>query len=185
MRSDVEAMLDRRAHRRPSSPGRRLYRVDRFLGGPDEEAVLTIADDLGHRSARVGDHRRSARHRLDDAEAERLVEADEMEECARAAEQLAATIGTDRADVPHPLAVETRLDGLLEVLAVLDDPGDDQRQIRRLRPPRSPRPSPSRDGSSRRTAGSRPVPPLARTRACRCRGGSSPRSRGARAGLRR
>ena len=77
----------------------------------------------------MGDHRRSAGHCFDDAEAERLVEADEVEQGPRSGEELAAAIRTYRADVPDPFPVEPGLDGSLEVVLVLNDPGDDQRQI--------------------------------------------------------
>ena len=95
-------------------------RDDRFLERADKEAVHTIADDFRHRSAGMGDHRRAARHRLDDAEAERLVEADEVEQGPRSGKELAAAIGTDGADVRDPFSVEPGLDGSLEVLV---DPG--------------------------------------------------------------
>ena len=124
----VEAALDRGAHERPVHRGGRAHAVDRFLERADQEAVHAFADDLGHRSAWMGDHRRSAGHRFDDAEAERLVEADEVEEGPRSGEELAAAIRTDGADVRDPLSVEPGLDGSLEVLVVLNDPRDDQRQ---------------------------------------------------------
>ena len=77
----------------------------------------------------MGDHRRAARHGLDDAEAERLVEADEVEEGPRSGEQLAAAIGTYGTDVGDPLSAEPGFDASLEVLVILNDPRDDQRQI--------------------------------------------------------
>ena len=60
----------------------------------DQEAVHTIADDLRHRPTGMRDHRRSGSHRLHDAEAKRLVEADEMEERPCTGEELAPVIGT-------------------------------------------------------------------------------------------
>ena len=42
--------------------------------------VTRVGDQLGHRAPAVGDDRRAAGHRLDDAEAERLVEVDEVEQ---------------------------------------------------------------------------------------------------------
>ena len=56
----------------------------------------------------------------------------EVQQRPRAAEQAAATVGPDRADVAHPLPVESRLHELLEVAAVLDDPGDHERHARAL-----------------------------------------------------
>src|SRR4029079_15493339 len=106
---------------------------DRFPERADQETVHTVADDLRHRSTWMGDHRRSARHCLDDAEAERLVEADEVKERPSSGEELAAAIGAYGADVRDPFSVEPRLDGSLEVLVVLNDPRDDQRQAVLLR----------------------------------------------------
>ena len=65
----------------------------------DEEPVLAVTDDLRHRAAPRRDDRRPAGHRLDDAEAERLVEVDEVQQCSRPAEQVTTAIGPDRADV--------------------------------------------------------------------------------------
>ena len=124
-RRSTEARDDRPVHR-----GGRAHADDRCLERADQEAVHTIADDFGHRSAGMGDHRRSASHRFDDAEAERLVEADEVEERPRTGEEVAAAIGTHGADVRDSFSVEPGLDGSLEVLLVLNDPRDDQRQIR-------------------------------------------------------
>ena len=91
-------MLDGRAHRSPVKAVRQANCGDRLVDRVDEEAVLAVADDLGHRSARVRDHRRSARHRLDDAEAERLVEVDEVQKRPGPAEQVSAALGADGAD---------------------------------------------------------------------------------------
>ena len=65
----------------------------------DQEAVLAVVDDLGHRAPSEGDDRRAAGHRLDDAEAERLVEVDRGASSARAPPRRSArSVGTDRAD---------------------------------------------------------------------------------------
>ena len=45
-----------------------------------------VGDEFGHRSAAVGDDRRAAGHGLDDAEAERLVEVNEVEQGVGATE---------------------------------------------------------------------------------------------------
>ena len=83
--------------------------------------------ELRHRAPPERDHRRPAGHRLDDAEPERLLEVDEMQERASAAEQLDPLRRPDRPDVPDPVAVDPRGDVLVEVPLVLDDPGDHER----------------------------------------------------------
>ena len=55
-----------------------------------------------------------------------------MQKRPRPAEQIAAAIRANRADVADPLAVDSGLHELLEVVAVLDDPGDHQRHARVL-----------------------------------------------------
>src|SRR5581483_11227186 len=96
--------------------------------GVDEEAVLGWPDDLAHRAAPSCHDRGPARHRLDDAVAERLVEVDQVRERPRGAGQVRAAVGPDGADVGHAGAVETRFDEALEVASILDDPGDRERQ---------------------------------------------------------
>src|SRR5581483_10327550 len=123
-----EAALDARAHRAPVEPGSLRDRARGFADGVHEIAVLAVADELAEGAARTGDHRRAAGHRLDDAEPERLLEVDEMDERPRAAEQPGAAVGADRAEVADVLPVEPRLDLLLEVGAVLDDAGETERQ---------------------------------------------------------
>ena len=51
-----------------------------------------------------------------------------MQQRPRPAEQGAAAVGPDRADVAHALAVEPWFHELLEIVAVLNDPGDHERQ---------------------------------------------------------
>src|SRR4029078_1723031 len=85
---------DRGTHERPVHRGGRPHADDRFVERGDEKGVYTIADDLRHRSPWMGDHRRSTRHCLDDAEAERLVEGDEVEEGPRSGEELAGASRT-------------------------------------------------------------------------------------------
>ena len=51
-----------------------------------------------------------------------------MQQRARAAEHGPPLVGSDGADVADAVAVDVRLHGTLEVLAVLDDAGDRQRQ---------------------------------------------------------
>ena len=85
-----------------------------------------VGDQLGHRAAGVGDDRRAACHRLDDAVAERLVEVDEVQEGVGAAEHGCAVGGGDRSEVADAVAVDVRGDLLVEVALVLDDAGDDE-----------------------------------------------------------
>ena len=93
----------------------------------DEEAGLAVGDQLRHRAAVERDHRRPARHRLDDAVAERFVEPDEMQQRVRAAEQLRSLVRPTGADERHLVAVDARRDELVEVLLVLHDAGDHER----------------------------------------------------------
>ena len=53
----------------------------------DEEARRPLVDQLGHGAAGKRDHRRAARHGLDDAVAERLVEVDQVEQRGGATEE--------------------------------------------------------------------------------------------------
>ena len=154
----VEALLDRRADTLPVQAARGSDRGNRVGERADEEAVLAVADDLGHRAARVCDHRRAARHRLDDAEAERLVEADQVQERTRAAEQRCALAGLYRTDVADPVTVDPRRD---ELARSTPRPGRSRRSSAACPPApprRSPRRCPSRGGSCRRRAGSRRRP---------------------------
>ena len=84
----------------------------------DEEPGRPVVDQLGHRAAVVGDDRRAAGHRLDDAVAERLVEVDEVQQGVGAAEDLGALLGRrDRTEVADPVAVEVGRDLVAEVAA--------------------------------------------------------------------
>ena len=111
-------------------------RVDRGHGARRRRrrgSRSAVLDQLGHRAALEGDHGRAARHRLDDAVAERLVEVDQVQQGVRAAEQLGSLVRADRAEERDALAVESRRAPLVEVALVLDDPGDHE-------------PHPGRDG---------------------------------------
>ena len=66
--------------------------------------------------------------RLDDGEPERLGEPDQVQQRQRAAQQLVALGRPDRAHVADARRSEVRLDQLPEVVRVLHDPRDDQRQ---------------------------------------------------------
>ena len=70
--------------------------------------------------------------RLDDAEAERFVEVDEMEERVRRAERRRSVDRIDRAEIADPIAIEVRLHLVAEVPLVLDDAGDVEAAARPL-----------------------------------------------------
>ena len=94
----------------------------------DEEAGRPVLDQLGHRAAPEGDHGRAAGHRLDDAVPERLVESDQVQQRVRATEQLRTIRARSpgrRYDTRVP--VDPGGDQLVEVLLILDDPGDHER----------------------------------------------------------
>ena len=112
---------------RPVEPAQRLDRVVRLLRRIHQEAVHTVLHEFGHRTAPRGDHRRAARHRLDHAEPEWLLERDEVQQRARASQHRAALIGSHGADVAHAFTVDVRFHRPLEVLPVLHDAGDRQR----------------------------------------------------------
>src|SRR5690348_11792103 len=124
---DVEAADDGRPYSRAVKRLRIVDCGNSRVEGVDKEAVLRVTYDLAHRAALSSDDRRATRHRLDDAEAERLVEVDEVQERPRTAEQGSAAVGPYRADVPHAYPVQAGFHELLEITAILDDPGDRQR----------------------------------------------------------
>src|SRR5438445_12337925 len=77
---DVEARFHRCPHGRAVEVTQGGDRLDRLLLGIDEETVLPGTDDLRHRAASPRNDRRPTSHRLDDAEAEWLVEVAEMQQ---------------------------------------------------------------------------------------------------------
>ncbi len=74
----------------------------------------------------MGDDRCPARHRLDDAVAERLVEVDEVQEGVGGTEHGRPFGAADGSDVAHAVVVEVRHDLLVEVSLVVDDASDDE-----------------------------------------------------------
>ena len=123
-----EALLDVVPAVLPRQGADAADRLDRAVDVVDEEAGAAGADDLGHRPERERDHRGPGGQRLDDREPEGLGEADQVQQRQRAAEQLVALLRADRAQVRDAGRPEVRFDELPEVVAVLDDAGDDQRQ---------------------------------------------------------
>src|SRR5436190_12298833 len=83
---DVEAPFYRGAHSCPVKRPRRIDGCGGLVERIDEETVHVVTHDLAHRAALSSNHRRATGHRLDDAEAERLVEVDEMQQHPGAAE---------------------------------------------------------------------------------------------------
>ena len=99
----------------------------------DYEPAFALDDDLGHGSSAIGDHRSPASHGFDDAEAERLIEADQMEQGSRPTEDCATPLRAHRSQVGDHRVVEVRLHFALEIRLVLDDPCHHQRQPGALR----------------------------------------------------
>ena len=104
------------------------HRFDSLLDVANKEAGDAFLDELRHRSAPVGDDGRATRHRLDDAIAEWLLEADEVQQRDGAAEHVWSELRPDGAEVAHPHAVDRQCDDVVVVPPILDDPSDDQRQ---------------------------------------------------------
>lgn len=92
--------------------GQRCYRLIQCV---DDPARLGVAHDFRHRSAPVGQHRRAAGHRFNHAQAERLVEADQMQQGACATQQCIALNRPDRADIAHAIAIDMWRDLLIKV----------------------------------------------------------------------
>ena len=125
----VEAVLDRRAHRDPVEPAdagtaatassseetRKPFSPSRMISGiePRGWAITGVPHAIASTTLKPKGSLKLTRWRSARAPPSRL----------------AASVGTDRPDVYDPLPVEPGLHGSLEVLLVLDDPGDDQRQI--------------------------------------------------------
>ena len=81
----------------------------------------------GQRPARCRDDRGAARERLHHREPERLLEVDEVQQCARPAEQPVALGRAHRTEERDRPAVDVRLHLLAEVPLVLHHPGHHQR----------------------------------------------------------
>lgn len=62
----------------------------------DESAGGVVVDELAHGSPVEGDDRGAAGHGFDDAEAEGLVEVDEVQQGASASEEVGSVVGADR-----------------------------------------------------------------------------------------
>ena len=174
---------------RGSQPDRARQRRSTAATAPSTSAtrnpVTPSSISSLHRATGERDHGCAARHRLDDAVAEGLVETDQVEQCVGAAEELRTLLSAHGAEKRDVLAVEPRA---RRARRSSPDPGRSRRSRAaspRRRRRRSLPPFPCPDGSGRRRAGSRPAPRRARTRRCRSRDGSSPGSRAAGDGRRR
>ena len=121
-KSFLETSADRttieRQHLR-QHPDRLLHRVDDHAGDP-------FVDDLGHRAATKGEHRRAAGHRLDHRQSERLRPVDREQQRSRLAQKFALRTFVDLADILHARLIEQRRDLLAEISFVdLVDLGSD------------------------------------------------------------
>ena len=76
------------ADRRPIEGCYTVDGADCASDGVDEKAGGSVLDQLGHRASFECDHRRAARHGLDDAVPERLVEPDQVQERVSSTEEL-------------------------------------------------------------------------------------------------
>jgi len=85
-----------------------------------------VIDQLRHRAESEGNDRCPGGHRLDDRQAERLGEADQVQQGQRTTQQAVALGRPHRPDVGD-VAAQLRLHLLAEVPLVLHDPGDHQR----------------------------------------------------------
>ena len=63
-----------------SRPAAAVTAATAVAGVVDDKAGAAVIDELGHRTAAEGDDRGAAGHGLDHAEAERLVEIDQVEQ---------------------------------------------------------------------------------------------------------
>src|SRR6202521_773476 len=106
---------------------------DGLVQGVDQEAGHPVLDEFGHRAPFEGDDRGAASHRLDDGEAERLVEVDQMQQRAGLAKRPGSWRSTDRPEIRYPVAVDARGDPPFEIVLVLDDAGHDQPPVRTAR----------------------------------------------------
>ena len=121
------------------------------------------------------DHRRPTGHRFHHAEPERLVEVDQVQERPGVAQDLLAAIRPNGPQVGDAVPVDMRLDRGSEVLVILDDPGNHQRDPARFATSMAVAVPLSGWIRPKKTNG---VPTRAdrRTTRCRCRGESWPRT---------
>ena len=98
-----------------------IDRADRAGLVLDDEARHAVVDDLRHRAAIESDDRRSAGHRLDHHQAERLRPVDRHQQGDRAAQERRFVVVVDLADVFDIGRVDHRMDLLLVVIAVRPD----------------------------------------------------------------
>jgi hypothetical protein len=105
-------------------------RRDGFVDGLDDIARHAVVDDFRHRAAAEGQHRRSAGHRLDHDDAERLRPIDRKQQGRRFAEEAGLLGVADLTDKLHQgIAADQRLDHLVPIALVdlVDLGGDLQR----------------------------------------------------------
>ncbi len=93
-----------------------LHRRDHLIDISDEEAGLTIVDQLAGGATGHADRRRAAGHRLHHREPERLIPLDRREQGGGARQQAGLGDPGHIGDVHDAIAVKRRSDAVLEVL---------------------------------------------------------------------
>ncbi len=89
--------------------------ADRFLHRIDDQTGDAGVDDLGHRAATEGEHRRAASHGFDHRQPERFRPVDREQQRPGLAQELALGALVDLADEFHARLVEQRFDLLAEI----------------------------------------------------------------------
>ena len=106
-----------------------------LVDGVAQKAGAPVIDPFGHAAAPERDQRRAAQHRLRQDHRKRLLPLDRHQHRRRAAEQRLFRGVADRTDVGDELAVDPRLDLVLEVRLLVrerrDVAGDDQAATQR------------------------------------------------------
>ena len=130
MRRAVKRCSNTLADLRAVESGQPIDRGDRADLVLDDKAGDAVVDDLGDRAAVEGDDGRSARHRLDHHEPERLRPVDRHQQADRAAQELRFLAVADLADVvDERIVLDHRPDQLVIIVLVgaIDLGGDLQR----------------------------------------------------------
>src|SRR3954468_10471452 len=115
---DREALLERGAYAGAIEVADTTYRFDRRIDGIDDESILALADDFGHRARAPGHAGRATRHRFDHDQPERFRPIDRKQQRPRLAQELALVALADFSYVFHVGLRQQRLDLGGEILAV-------------------------------------------------------------------
>src|SRR6266480_7220945 len=114
-----EARLKLLSDGMPAEPGEAIDGADRAGLILHDEAGQTLVDDLGHRATVIRNYRRTACHRFDHDEAERLWPVDRDQQPNRAAEEVRFFVVADFADVfDQRVALDQRTNEFIVVLLV-------------------------------------------------------------------